>query len=64
MKPQQQRQKVWKSLITSGLDIADSFLSDKKSYELIKSKFPMNALRIKLQYAKYFAGNIKAESFI
>lgn len=64
MKPQQQRQKVWKNLITSGLRIAESILSERKSYVLIKNNSPIHALKIKLQYAKFFAGNIKPESFI
>jgi hypothetical protein len=59
-----QRQKTWKSLISYGLEMAENHYNSNIRYHKLKSSNPLYALKLKLSFAKWFAGNINTESFI
>ncbi len=59
-----QRQKLWKSLISKGIEMAEIHYQSNIRYHKLKSTNPLHALKLKLSFAKWFAGNIKTESFI
>ncbi len=64
MNIQNQRRKTWSALISHGLSIAELHYQDNIRYNKLKLTHPFQALKLKVSYAKWFAGNIKAESFI